>query len=530
MPGGRVFSRRDFLRMGGAGLAGAAMLGAAGPAFGQAAGGGMVSALDLGISPKNDGITNRENLVKALDYSSGKVHFPPGDYVIDNSTARPERGLHRDSLWIFIFYFEGELVMEEGARFVFTDEKRRGLNFHGGKGASLRGLATSFVEAPPARITPEECIVIVNTTDTTVEGARIDGSAAAGLMLWNCVRPSVYDVEVKNTMADGVHFANCEDGRAERVHAENTGDDGLAFVNYGYIGDRSGGYANDITVVDGKGRGISVVGQSDVTIENFRVDGTTFNGLYCAQENSYTTRVSSNVKFTNGEVWNAGRVVDPAGKTGLHYGIHYANVSSVEFSDIKVFSPKDRGVSGIAAPFERKTASGSTVSEPGGSVTLKNIEVRDVPSLGFALVGGKYSLGDLTAENTGGTGMAIIESEHVRYENLMCANASKHDGLRRAFLFEKNKTVEGSELRVMDDQAKPTGYKAVSVGDRSGRHGRLHDEVVHGKVRIEVHNGLDILLASEKPAAESARPSSGERERRRKRRMRKRRRRMRRRR
>ena len=71
---------------------------------------GYVPAPDLGVSPANSAATNRANLVAALSGSAVCVLFPPGDYRIDNSGQN-----------IVISDYAGELVMQPGARLVFTD-------------------------------------------------------------------------------------------------------------------------------------------------------------------------------------------------------------------------------------------------------------------------------------------------------------------------------------------------------------------------------------------------------------------------
>jgi hypothetical protein len=288
--------RKDFLRMGGAGLAGLALLGVARPSLSQTTG-EIVSAPSLGISPINTATTNRVNLVKALAFSNRHVVFPAGDYLVDNSGSP-----------IIIEGFKGRLTMEPGACFVFTDNTTRGLTFEGGVGARLSGLRTTFSKPPPTRVDAQECVIISNTTDTTVEGVEINGSAAAGLLFWECVRPRVEEATIRSTMADGLHFANCQFAIVTLLRTSDTGDDGLAFLDYGGQ-PLHGGYAADVEVRNSGARGISVVGQSEVEISNFLVDGTWAAGLYVAHEDSWDTAMPSNVHYHDGEVVRAGTVL-----------------------------------------------------------------------------------------------------------------------------------------------------------------------------------------------------------------------------
>lgn len=310
--GGRITSRRDFLRMG-AGLGGVALLGLASPSLGQTTG-EIVSALSLGIRQTNSATTNRVNLVKALAYTNRQVVFPAGDYRIDNSGTPP-----------VIRNFGGIVEFESGARFVFTDNRTKGLVFEGGTWARFYGLSTKFSTLPPARINAKECLYFARTTDTLIQNAIVNGSAAAGILFGESVRPTVRNATIANTCADGLHFANCGDVRVSLLRTNNTGDDGLAFLDYGGT-TLHGGYATDIEVRNAKARGISVVGQRDVEISDFLVDGTRGAGLYVAYESSYSTGTPSNVHYHDGEVIRAGTV--------LKNGVPGANRDSIFYSGV----------------------------------------------------------------------------------------------------------------------------------------------------------------------------------------------------
>lgn len=454
-------SRRDFLRMGGAAVLGLSLVGVGRPAWAQAS----ASAPELGISPGNSPATNRANLVKALSNSGRSVYFPPGDYLVDNSGA-----------YVIVRNFFGAVTMDAGARFVFTDNTRRGLMFQEGAGAAFQGLRSAFTVRPPSRIVPQECIIFERTSDTQVRQADIDGSASAGLLFGQCVRPLVDGANIRNTMADGLHFANCQDARANNVVTSNTGDDGLAFLNYAGGTDYSGGLATNVTVNGSQSRGIAVVGQRNVTVRGFSVNGTASNGLYCAREDSYSTRTPSNVRFEGGTVRDAGRIPVAA---GLKNGITFTNPSSLAVSDVRVISPAGRGVSGVA---------------PGGVVTLSNVSVEGVPEGGFDLQYGRYELNGLTARATGKAGIYVARAESVVYGTLTAIDTAKHDRLRRAFSFEKNRRVAGRRLNVVDRKRRPTGYKINAAGTRRERLGAIYDRVSRGSVAMENARGLKYAI------------------------------------
>jgi hypothetical protein len=422
-----------------------------------------VSAPDVGISKDNTPAQNRQNLIKALSHSSKNIFFPPGDYLVDNSGP-----------YVVIEGFGGKLTFDPGARLVFTDTARRGLVFNGGTGAEFYGLRTTFKTLPLSRVSYQECILFESSTDTLVRNANIRGSAAAGLVFSVCTRPRVAHAVITETMADGLHFANCQDAKASNVLTENTGDDGVAFVNFAIYPDMSGGLATDVTVRNSRARGITVIGQKDVTIERFEVDQTAASGILCAYEENF--RTPSNVRFVGGTVKNAGRQPglsekDPSNRAGVEFG----RVRSVEFEDIRVTSPATDGVHGWA---------------PDGTVHLYNILVEDAPGKGFDLANAAYFLEDLSAQGTNRAGIVVAGSRLVKYGTLRSINVSQKDSLRLAFWFKDNAWVEGKELHVVDDQTTPIGYTVRTSGAQSGRLGVVYDQVTNGKVRIRNASNL----------------------------------------
>lgn len=316
-------SRRDLLKMG-VGLAAVGLLGVAGLSCGETMEDTAVSAHSLGIKPANTARTNRENLVKALTNSNRKVGFPAGDYRIDNSGTPP-----------IVRNFGGGVSFEAGARFVFTDNRTKGLLFEGGTGARFYGLRTTFSTLPPVRVAGNTCLHFTETTDTLVQNVVIDGSAGAGLLFGRCVRPYVENATIRNTRADGLHFAGCGDVRVNKLRTNNTGDDGLAFLDYGGA-TLHGGYATDIVVQHAEARGITVVGQRDIEVNDFLIDGTTGAGIYVAHEVSYSTGTPRNVHYHDGEVVRAGTIVEANGRVGANrFSIFYNGVTDlIRFSRI----------------------------------------------------------------------------------------------------------------------------------------------------------------------------------------------------
>lgn len=460
-----ALSRRTFLKMsGGIGLAGLALLGISYLVRVETT---ATPAPALDISPTNTAAGNRASLSKALTNSTANVTFPAGDYPIDNSGSD-----------IVISNFGGQLAMEPGARFVFTDSTMKGLLFEKGTGARIEGLTTTFEILPPARVGSNECIQFVATVDTVVRDVNLFGSAAAGVLFDRCIRPSVDGAVIKNTMADGLHFANCHEARANNILTENTGDDGLAFLNYAERLDYSGGLATNITVKNSGTRGITVLGQRDVTVENFLVDASYASGVRVAHETYWNTRVPSDVRFAHGTITNAGKGPLGTGSvTANRFGIDFVNPSSAEFSDIEVISPADQGISGQAS---------------NGTVTLNGIRSVASPDRGFHLSARDLVLDDLTAQDCEGVGMYVVDCGTVRYGRLESINNSKAHATHQAFNFENNTLIDGGELHVIDDQRVATCYALLTHGAQAGDLGTIHTSIANGELVIDNQSGLSL--------------------------------------
>lgn len=459
VPTNETLDRQKFLKLSGTGIVGAAFLGLASPARASS----LISAHSLGIKEENSPAENRKNLVKALTDSKKEVIFPPGDYRLDNSGS-----------YIVIRNFGGRLVMRSGARFIFMDNTRRGLMFERGSGARFYGLRSTFASQPKRRVSAQECILFIQTSDTLVRNAYINGSAAAGILFGRCIRPTVIGTRIRNTMADGLHFANCKDARAHGITTVDTGDDGLAFLNYAGSTNYTGGRATNITVKRSNARGIAVVGQSNVTIYGFKVVNTRANGLYCAHEpHSYNTRVPENVLFRNGTVYRGGRV---NGTPGTNYGINISGARSARFVDIDVVRPGARGVSSRV---------------PGGVIRLNRVRVRGAREAGFNLQGGVHYLHRLVTRNSGGTGIYVSDCRKVGYGSLWSINSSRESSLDRACSLERNGQVRGSAIVVRDSRKRVKGNRINASGRQSGRMGRLYDRVSYGKVRVANRSGLN---------------------------------------
>lgn len=293
-----------------------------------------MTAPQLGIAPTNPAGMNRQHLRTALQRSNRNVELAPGDYRIDNSGPP----------FLQIRDFAGALVMQPGARLVFTDPTAPGIQFRGGTGALLRGVAATYASRPTGRHAP--ALGFVQTTDTRIEQLTLTLSAGIGLLFSECHRPSVHGADISDTAADGLHLANCQQAQVRELRTRRTGDDGLAFVNYGARPDLEGGHtATDITVTDSGTRGITVIGESQVTISDFTVNGSYNSAIRVSYEphlGTHGSRHPHDVTITDGHLDRCGCA--PRG-TGVGnpepYAIFHDDpepMTSVLFRDITIGS------------------------------------------------------------------------------------------------------------------------------------------------------------------------------------------------
>ena len=153
--------------------------------------------------------------------------------------------------------------------------------------------------------TPESTKVEVTGHDVQVLDNVIDGGASAGIFVFGGSDVAIVGNQVHSTLADGIHMTH--GARNVLVHGNvvrGTGDDMIAVVSSG----RRGGEPQradyrQLARRQRMGRGITVVGGTDVTISNNIVrDVQVSAGILVAQEDSYRTYGVSDVRVENNVV------------------------------------------------------------------------------------------------------------------------------------------------------------------------------------------------------------------------------------
>lgn len=154
-----------------------------------------------------------------------------------------------------------------------------------------------------------------------IRGNTINYAAGAGIFLYKVSRFTVADNTVFRSLADGIHLTGgSADGRVIRNTVSQTGDDMIGIVSY--AGNRNAvgtaaRYAQlseddldwNVYVAENHlsdqywGRGVSVVGGSNVTIENNTITRTpTAAAIYLLRENSYATFGDHNIVVRSNDI------------------------------------------------------------------------------------------------------------------------------------------------------------------------------------------------------------------------------------
>jgi polygalacturonase len=343
------------------------------------------------------------------------------------------------------------MVFAAQARVLFDDLDNGGFYLDRASGTSIDGMVAGWRTEPGRRRDHAPALWISRSTDVSLRNCRVLNAPGAGFLFDECVRPTLSQVQVMHTGADGIHFANCQDGRVVDAQTDWTGDDGVAFVNYRRKPGNTGGSAQRIKVRNSRSRGITVVGQSNVEISDFEVDTTSCNGIYCAQEESYDTRVPSNVKFSHGTIIRAGTL---APQVGTQFGIAVTGAGSVTLTDLDTTDSYNRGISVLA---------------PAGEVVIIRVHVKSPrASAGVVITARKVTIEDLDVEGSASYGVWVGKCDDVEVRRIHVQDVAQSDPLERAVWFESNRQVQIDGVEVVDTRPTPRRNIVGFSGEQTG--------------------------------------------------------------
>lgn len=283
---------------------------------------------EFGVTP-NDGKDDTDAIQRALNtLAPGEwLVFPPGRYE-HAKTLRvkvPNTVLWGDGATLHATNPADQAIMLEadGAsvyKFTLTavTDRRRT--------APWESRIAVFGGAKGARLLSGNVIRGNRVIESGEPGSPLaNSSSSAAIFVYRATDFLVAENTVSRSLSDGIHVtAGSSYGRVLKNNVKETGDDMIAVVSYvgdpattadkvasDFDGRRERGLSHHIVIADNAvdggywGRGISVVGGENVTIENNTIDHTTHAaGIYIARETSYLTFGVRNILVRNNTISN----------------------------------------------------------------------------------------------------------------------------------------------------------------------------------------------------------------------------------
>lgn len=409
------------------------------------------SVRDFGV--RGDGSDETTALQRAIDsLRPGQwLVFPAGRYV------------HSKSLQVKV---PGAVLWSEGATLHATNPEDQAVwlmangasvyNFtmtaitNGRKTAPWHSRIAVFAGVSPRVLLKDNVIRgnrVISSGAAGTPGANSSGSA--GIFLFYANRFLVAENTVQRSLADAIHItAGSHDGRVLKNTVREPGDDMIAMVSYIGSPTKSGAQVaaeidrlrptelvHDVLVgnndVSGQywGRGITVVGGENVTIQANTIDRTTHGAaVYLARETSYLTYGVRNVLVRDNRVsrvQTTAPAYTPPGQRVVTTGHGAFEIYSWLFTD-EAANPALRDKLAV----QSIQVEGNTVDDVRTNVIrIGNGWGRTWGQGGRSVTGGNAGLINLernTLSNAGGTPLAILNQPSASY-NVRC-NANTYNG------------------------------------------------------------------------------------------------------
>jgi len=245
-----------------------------------------------------DGTTDDSRAIQAAIYqaqsiSQAAVYIPAGTYLYSENIQVSGVPVYGQSMTAT------KLVAKDGGHSAWILS---------GESPVLSDVAISSLVKPTSRNTSDLATGVEanRASNFLIQRVLVDQTFSAGIIIRGSGGSAssyakVRDCRVMNTMADGIHIT----GRSAYVEVSNntvsnTGDDMVAVVSY--LND--GGITHDVNIFDNTlsdqiaGRGISVVGGQNISLENNQITRSSAAGIYLASEASYNTFGVNGVSLT----------------------------------------------------------------------------------------------------------------------------------------------------------------------------------------------------------------------------------------
>jgi len=186
---------------------------------------------------------------------------------------------------------------------------------------SIRTAVMPTVRDPRSEATGLD---VYEATDFTIQRVHVGPVASAGIFVRrshgsSSAPATIRDCVVERTLADGIHMTEgSEYIDVTQNEVFSTGDDFIAVVSYLWNGrlSRKISISKNSVSVQSHGRGISVVGGEDVTIDANIIAGTAGAGIYLASEASWNTYGTAGITVQDNTLTNVAK--DGTGHGGIH--------------------------------------------------------------------------------------------------------------------------------------------------------------------------------------------------------------------
>ncbi len=264
-----------------------------------------------------------------------------------------------------------------------------------GDGADLSDLRIESVNGARLSTDASAQVLVDGAINFAVENIHIVGSSSAGIQVNTGAYGTIADNLIENTRADSIHMVSgSHDIVVENNRTVGSGDDGISVVSY-----QGAGTVHNITVSDNEvldntgGRGVAVVGGSEVVIEHNTVESSASNaGIYIAAEQAYNTEAVHDVQVTDNTVIDAGGPTSGHGAITLYnsQGGQGLTNDGITIADNDIIDPRFVGIAvrgtGIqtAAIYDNQVSGGETALDISAGAQLNLVSPADVPDVAGA--------------------------------------------------------------------------------------------------------------------------------------------------
>ncbi|GGO06942.1 right-handed parallel beta-helix repeat-containing protein [Saccharibacillus kuerlensis] len=320
---------------------------------------------------------NAFNTAARAAKSQGKtLTIPAGEFILSD-----------------VLVIEGIKVVGAGrasTTLVSTNPERGSIDLKGDK-VELRNLKHEYKTTVPRGNGAHEknSITVRSATNFVIDNIHVNRASTAGIMItYGSANGTVSNNLIENTGADGIHMTNSTNAMTvENNVVRAVGDDCIAVVSYKDGADLP---VRNITIRGNdvgyysKARGITVVGGTDVLIENNKIQETQMAGVYISVEGSYNTQDVDRVKVNNNTIRYTG-IQQPQNHPNVLVFASQGVIDNVEFNNNMIRDGASRGIGvwGTATIKNITFRQNTLINTNGAATTFTNGIIKLIDNIGF---------------------------------------------------------------------------------------------------------------------------------------------------